>query len=139
MKFAFDLDGTLDKPALASLANVLLKAGHEVHIFSGVFLEAGEWQSAASKFAKLKRLGIETNFVENAKHYPVGTYGNYAILHCLNAVDPSFGRDYRLADLGLRKGALSDKLRIDVIFDDSEIYVKMIPAMNGRVTVLHVR
>lgn len=32
MKWGFDLDGTLDHPEIAALANVLFDAGEEVHI-----------------------------------------------------------------------------------------------------------
>jgi hypothetical protein len=137
MKIGFDLDGTLDKPAIALLANSLLSAGHEVHIITGIFIESGDWQSKQAKFEKLKRIGIE--FVDVDDYWPAKKLpGGQAILHCLFAVDASMGIDYRLRDLGLRKGALSEKLGLQIFLDDSETYMKMMPLMNGGITLLQV-
>lgn len=138
MKIGFDLDGTLDKPAIANLCNAMLDAGHEVHIITGVFDEAGEWQSSDAKFTKLRRIGVEANFYENRAFYPHVKHGPYAYLHVLHAVDVSFGLDYRLRDLGLRKGDLSHKLGLEIFLDDSETYMKMMPVMNGGITLLQV-
>lgn len=147
MRVAFDLDGTLDRPAIRDLALVLLKAGHEVHIITGVFLEAGEWQSTAEKRKKITRLGIpyEEQFPSDIAAPSVIVrseegYEHYAVLHVLNAVDgEKYDREYRLVDLGLRKGALCEKLGITLFIDDSETYCKFVPAMSGGTTVLHVR
>lgn len=132
MRIGFDLDGTLDRPALRDLALVLLEAGHEVHIITGVFPEAENWQDAPAKRAKLSRLKIP--FTEGFLDTREG-----ATLHILTAVPSTFDRDYRLADLGLRKGELCERLGIEMFFDDSDKYVEMIPKMAGAVTVLHVR
>jgi hypothetical protein len=133
MKFGFDLDGTLDKPALRDLANILISAGHEVHVITGTFPEAGDWQNADAKMAKMRRLGIP---------FTQGFYDplvRVAQLHILYAVNQEYPRDYRLADLGLRKGALCETLGLTMIFDDSMTYCEMIPKMAGNTVVLQVR
>jgi hypothetical protein len=138
MKIGFDLDGTLDRPAVAELASVLLAAGHEVHIITGVFPEAVDWQDAAAKRQKLRRLGID--FYEGSRmNDSMAVCAGQAILHILDAVPATFARDYRLADLGLRKGALCEELGITMFFDDSQLYCEMIPKMSGNTVVLQVR
>jgi hypothetical protein len=128
VKIGFDLDGTLDRPALRDLALALLAAGHEVFIVSGCFVEAGEWQDEQAKLEKLVRLGL-------AK--PGDAPGQFKLpdrLHVevLNAVDhKQFDRDYRLVDLGLRKGSYIERNGIELMFDDSELYCKMMPSMCG--------
>lgn len=133
MRIGFDLDGTLDRPALAELAKSLLADGHEVHIITGVFDEAGDWQNGAAKYVKLVGLGIQCH------EYPAVRQHGTAMLHVLHAVDVSFGLEYRLRDLGLRKGALCHKFGITMFFDDSETYCEMLPKMSGSTQVLHVR
>lgn len=135
MKIGFDLDGTLDKPALANLCNAMLQAGHEVHIITGIFAEAGAWQGLDAKKDKLNRIGVPA--VTGELGWAPGN--GIALLHALTAVDVSFGLDYRLRDLGLRKGDLSHKLGLEVFLDDSETYMKMMPVMNGGLTLLHVQ
>lgn len=139
MKFGFDLDGTLDKKELADLARVLLDAGHEVHVITGVFPDAGDWQSPDAKRAKVLRLGFSykemippMNMTE--QH---GLHPRKVTLHILNA-DITLGREDRLIGLGLQKGALCETLGIQVFLDDSELYCKMIPSMAGGVSVLRV-
>jgi hypothetical protein len=131
MKIGFDLDGTLDKPALANLCNAMLQAGHEVHIITGIFAEAGAWQGVDAKLAKLERIGVPAQ-------QGLAPYGA-ATLWPLVAVDVSFGLEYRLRDLALRKGDLSHKLGLEVFLDDSETYMKFMPVMNGGLTLLHVQ
>ena len=147
MKIGFDLDGTLDNPAIRDLAKALLAAGHEVHIITGLFIEAGEWQSSSAKHAKLERLGI-SHFTEEMigccdKQPLTMCYGDpeapAARLHMLYAVPETFPIDYRLRDLGLRKGNLSQQLGLDIFLDDSETYMKMMPCMDGNVALLHVQ
>lgn len=133
MKIAFDLDGTLDRPAVRDLALALLKAGHEVHILSGCFTEAGKWQDSTAKMNKLVRLGL------------VGVGHGYIAPACLKimilpAVDhKQFDRAYRLVDLGLRKGAYCEEHGITLIFDDSEVYCETIPSMCGAQVVRVMR
>ena len=115
----------------------------EVHIITGIFAEAGNWQSVEAKLAKLKRIGISVKWNEGEGTLcPVTrVHGDapYAILHALTAVGPEMGLDYRLRDLGLRKAALTEELGISVIFDDSKTYCDIMPAMNGGLTILQVR
>jgi hypothetical protein len=160
MKVGMDLDGVLDRPAMAALLKVLLEAGVEVHIITGIFDEAGEWQSEKSKREKLARIGIPTDidtvtFIASCRMSagtaaydtfgtPVVTYRSPAApgaprVHFLHAVDPSFGLDYRLRDLGLRKGELSERLGLDLMIDDSQLYCDVMRVMNGGLTVLQVR
>ena len=130
MKVGFDLDGTLDRPALRDLALSLLKAGHEVHIISGCFLEAGEWQDEQAKLEKLVRLGLAQAGPVKGK-YKLPENLRVTILEAVSHID--FDRDYRLADLGLRKGAYVERNGIEVMFDDSELYCKLMPAYCGAV------
>lgn len=136
MKIGFDLDGTLDRPQILALAKALLAAGHEVHVITGVFLEAADWQDGDAKRKKLLRLGLP--FKENPATASEHA-SQRAVLHILSAVPATFDRDYRLADLGLRKGELCERLGIELFIDDSEKYVEMIPKMAGGTSVLHVR
>lgn len=127
MKIGFDLDGTLDKPALRDLALALLAAGHEVFIVSGCFVEAGEWQDETTKLDKLVRLGLAVSGGDGKYKLPEGLR-----IHILEAVSHiDFDRDYRLTDLGLRKGAYIEKNGIELMFDDSELYCKLMPSMCG--------
>lgn len=150
MKVGFDLDGTLDRPSVRDLALALIAAGHEVHIITGIFSESGSWQDLHSKIQKLDRLGIPNEYYDDGKCPKCGSGEGFNIvnaepgektahLHTLYAMPDTYSRDYRLADMGLRKGALCEKLGITLFFDDSEDYVKMIPKMSGGTTVLHVR
>ena len=132
MKIGFDLDGTLDRPAMAELVRALLKQGHEVHIITAIFLEAGSWQTHQEKRAKLARLNVP--FVE----WPSGC-PNRATLHIMEAMPETYPRDYRLTDIGMRKGALCEQLGIEMYFDDSATYCETMKAMHGGLTVLHVR
>lgn len=136
MKIAFDLDGTLDKRFLRDLCLTLLDGGHEVHIITGTFTEAIGWQDGAAKRRKLDRLGIPFSTGDTGWPSPDS---RKAILHILDAVPISFGQDYRLRDLGLRKGALCEELGVQLLFDDSEGYCEMVPKMSGDTVVLHVK
>ena len=143
MKYAFDLDGTLDRPGVAELCRSLLERGDEVHAITGVFDESGDWQSDVFKAQKLSRQRIPfTRAPEDwykidlllktmAKHT--------AMLHVLHAVPETYSREYRLADLGLRKGALCEFLGVGMLFDDSPTYCEMAPRMHGNLIVMHVR
>lgn len=131
MKIGFDLDGTLDVGPIREVALALLKAGWEVHIITGVFKEAGSWQDADAKRTKLNRLGIP--FTE----YPALVAGK-ARLHILEAVSETYDRAYRLADMGLRKGALCFQLDVELFIDDSDTYCNMIQNMSGDTAVLKV-
>lgn len=135
MKVGFDLDGCLDKPAIAELAKKLINDGVEVHIITGNFPEAGNWQQSEAKCAKLDRLGIR--YFDPSKTQSL--HLNYAHLHIISAMPETYSRDYRLADIGMRKGELCERLGITLMFDDSDLYCDMIPKMAGATTILHVR
>jgi len=141
MRVGMDLDGTLDKPALAALANALLAGGHEVHIITSYFPEGGSWQSPAAKHSKLQRLGIEFEHTTGPRGRTIfsGPDGvKRAELHILEAVDVSFPLEYRLRDLGLRKGEMCERLGIEVMFDDSATFTEVFRLMNGATTMLRV-
>jgi hypothetical protein len=129
----FDLDGVLDRPSIRNLCMTLVTAGARVYIITGVFIEALEWQDAPAKLRKLTRLGIPFTY-KGEDHN-----GGGPVLHVLEAVASTFDRAYRLADLGLRKGALCEELGISLFIEDSELYAEMIPKMSGATTVLLVR
>ena len=134
MTIGFDLDGTLDHPALAELAKSLIGSGHDVHIITGCFPEAGEWQGHEAKQEKLDLLGIPFSISQDTIEPKTAT------LHILDAVDyKKFPTDYRLRDLGLRKGALCFELGIEIYIDNSEDFCKTVPSMNAGVAVLQVR
>lgn len=132
MKIAFDLDGTLDRESVRKLCLALLGNGDEVHIITGIFDEGGNWQGEQAKKEKLTRLCIPWQDSS-------GQEVHRARLHCLHAMDASYPREYRLADLGLRKGALCQELQIPLLIDDSLQYCEMAPKMYGDLTVMHVR
>lgn len=56
-RYAFDLDGTLDVPAIAQLARDLHAAGHEIHILTAALADEG-WMTIPAKEEKLRRLGV---------------------------------------------------------------------------------
>lgn len=141
MRIGFDLDGTLDREPLGDLAGELLAAGHEVFIISGTFNDAGaEWQNDEAKRLKVERHGIPCDLMsdKDAEYWEGGN--GKACLIVLEAVPKAdFEYEYRIKDMGLRKGELCDRLGIQIFFDDNQTYVEMIPKMAGGVQVLHVR
>ena len=120
MRVGFDLDGTLDRPAIATLARVLMDDGHEVFIVSGVFDESGEWQGVDAKRRKIKRLGLE-------RAIPIFLHADN--VRALSGEQATLA--YRLRTLGLRKGAVCAEEGIELMFDDSADYCAMMPKMCG--------
>ncbi len=108
--YGFDLDGTLDRPALAQLTNDLYDAGHKVYVVTGGLADTGEWTMAARE-AKLAALGVHCT----------------GIIRCL---DP----DIRM--LGLLKGRECRRLGISVMFDDSSFYLRGIAEVSDVVRLL---
>lgn len=138
MKIGFDLDGTIDSPQMSALVSALLKASVEVHIITGVFDEAGEWQNADAKIQKLQRHGIPAILMSDDMRGQLVMDG-FARVHVLHAMDTTYPRDYRLVDLALRKGALCDKLGIIIYVEDSELFANHIPHMSRGTQVLLVK
>jgi hypothetical protein len=136
MKIGFDLDGTLDRPVLRDLCVALLQAGHEIHIISGVFPDATGWQDGPAKHEKLARLGIPVREWGRSTAQEMAQKGPYAYLHVLNALPSTFDRNYRLIDLGLRKGEICERLGITLFVEDSALYAEMLPKMSGGTLVL---
>jgi hypothetical protein len=108
--YGFDLDGTLDRPALARMANDLYDAGHEVYVVTGGLAEAGAWTLEARK-RKLAALGVRYT----------------KIVRC---IDPDIRK------LGVMKGLECSRLGIDVLLDDSRLYLDGIAAVSGAVRLL---
>jgi hypothetical protein len=127
MTVGFDLDGTLDQPALRELARTLLAAGVAVHVISGMFPDGQDWQGREAKGRKMDRLGIPWTW----SHVP--SVAGHAVLHVVEAVPVSAIKDlnYVLRDLGLRKGVLCEAYGIDIFIDDSQTYCEMIPRMSA--------
>lgn len=96
-KYGFDLDGTLDIPAIAQLANDLYAAGHEVYIVTGGFGDRGEW-TITEREKKLTRLKVR--YTE--------------IIRCLK---PTF------EEIGQEKGRVCHERGIILLFDDSDTYI----------------
>jgi hypothetical protein len=133
MTIGFDLDGTLEHPALAALCKALLNDKHVVHIISGSFPEA-KWQNKMAKMDKLEMLGIPFCLAEDE----VQTEGD-AILHVIDGLDgKKHTPETRRIDIGMRKGALCFELGIEIYIDNSADYCKLIPSMNRAVAVLQV-
>lgn len=108
--YAFDLDGTLDRPELAQLANDLLAAGHEVHVVTGAQADIGEWTLEA-RHAKLASLGVSPS----------------AIHRC-------FGLTYE--EIGRKKREVCDSIGAILVFDDANSYVRQL--QYGKACVLQV-
>jgi hypothetical protein len=108
--YGFDLDGTLDRPALARMANDLYDAGHEVYVVTGGLADTGAWTLEARK-RKLAALGVRYT----------------RIVRCL---DPDIRK------LGAMKGTECSRLGIDVLLDDSRSYLDGMAAVSSAVRLL---
>ena len=108
--YAFDLDGTLDRPELAQLARDLFAAGHEVHIVTGARADVGEWTIAARQ-EKLASLAV-----------------NYTLIHrCFGATHDAVGSEKR---------RVCDEIGALLMFDDAPSYIKELSY--GRSCILQV-
>jgi hypothetical protein len=107
--YGFDLDGTLDKPELARLANDLHDAGHQVYVITGGLADAGEWALDARE-RRLDALGMR--YTE--------------IIRCIHP-------DVR--QIGRLKGEACARLGIGVLFDDSRLYLESVAGI-ARLLVL---
>jgi hypothetical protein len=108
--YGFDLDETLDRPALAQLANDLHDAGHEVYVVTGGLSDEGEWTMAARQ-EKLAALGVRCT----------------AVIRC---IDPDIAR------VGVLKGQECRRLGIAVMIDDSRLYLDGVAAASDAVRLL---
>lgn len=108
--YGFDLDGTLDRPALARLANDLYDAGHQVYVVTGGLADSGEWTLAARE-ARLAALGARYTDV----------------VRCIDA---------DIHQLGRLKGEACARLGITVLFDDSRDYLAGAQGVSGAVRLL---
>jgi hypothetical protein len=95
--YAFDLDGTLDRPGLVQLANDLYDAGHEVYVVTGGLADTGEWTMRARE-AKLAALGVRYTQI-------------------VRVIDPDIGQ------IGRLKGEACERLSATVLVDDAPSYL----------------
>ena len=115
MKIGFDLDGTLDRPELARLANMYMDAGFEVHVITVVQLgQAGYITTKAEKIKKLAKLGVR-----------------YTKLHLVR------GETYSAC--GVAKAEVINEEGIIMMFDDAPTFVKMTVKFTKNCTVLEVQ
>ena len=120
----FDMDGTLDIPAVRDLAAALAVAGHEVHVITGMFPQwESPWQDEAAKYEKFDGFNL-----------PKSVH-----LHIIEALPVQTDRniDYVLRELNLRKGDLCRRLGVSVMIEDSSLCATM-KAMCGT-TVLRIQ
>lgn len=103
--YGFDLDGTLDRPDLARLANDLFDAGHEVWVVTGGLADAGEWTQEARE-RKVAALGVRCT----------------GIIRCIS---PDIGR------VGALKGEWCRELGITVMLDDDCLYLDGVAQAGG--------
>ena len=123
VRVGFDMDGTLDRPALRNLAVVLASIGISVHVITGMFPEAeAPWQDEKAKREKFYDFDL----------------GPHVQLHIVRALptSPTRNLDYVLRDLNLQKANLCRRLGISVMIDDSHLADTM-KAMCGA-TILRV-
>jgi hypothetical protein len=95
--YAFDLDGTLDRPGLVRLANDLYDAGHDVYVVTGGLADMGEWTMQARE-AKLTALGARYTQI-------------------VRVIDPDIGQ------IGRLKGEACDRLNAAILVDDAPAYL----------------
>lgn len=108
--YGFDLDGTLDRPALARMANDLHDAGHEVYVITGGLADAGEWL-LGTRERKLAALGVRYT----------------GIVRC---IDPD------IQMVGILKGRQCRELGISVMLDDDHRYMDGIAEASDAVRLL---
>lgn len=117
MIVGFDMDGTLDRPAILQLAIALDAAGHDVHVISGMFPEdEAPWQNEEAKWDKFDKYLRLTNI-------------KFHIVRAL-PVSATKNLDYVLRDLNLNKANLLRTLGIELYIDDSS-YTPVMKGMCG--------
>lgn len=99
-RYGFDLDGTLDRPALRDLCNALYDAGHQTYVITGGFEDSGEWTEEARR-QRLADLGVRCT----------------ELRRCIALGFPL------IAEL---KKRVCEELKIDVYFDDMVTYLEPI-------------
>jgi len=117
MKYAFDIDGTLTIPAVATLANDLYHAGYILTIITGGLKRAGEDDDFARRhdhrYKQLEDLGV--NFNE--------------LYICVGVTTD---------DVAAQKAKLCRDLEIGIIFEDSEVYIQTIRRESPKTLVIDV-
>jgi hypothetical protein len=111
--YGFDLDGTLDQPGIAQLANDLFDAGHEVYVVTGGLDETGEW-TLAERELRLARLGVRYT----------------AVVRCIHP---------DITEIGRLKGEQCERLDIRLLVDDSPLYLQGAQAATDAAMLMAVR
>jgi hypothetical protein len=115
VKIGFDLDGTLDRPELAKLANQYYSTGHEVHVITVNRLGMMHYTASRhDKVKKLAKLGVK-----------------YTKLHLVG------GETY--SECGIAKAEIITREGIVLMFDDSPTFVKMMMKYTTGCTILEVQ
>jgi len=109
----FDLDGTLDVPAIRDLANALHAAGHGVFVVTGGLADSGDWTMPARE-AKLRALGV--NYTE--------------IVRCITP---------RMEDIGALKALECGEREISMLIDDAGMYIQGARSVSDDLCLLQVR
>lgn len=95
--YAFDLDGTLDKPWITQLCNDLYDAGHTILIVTGGLADSGEWTVPARE-QRLQQLGVKYSEI-------------------VRVIDPDIQK------IGGLKGRICAERKAIVLFDDADMYL----------------
>src|SRR5689334_11256222 len=99
-RYGFDLDNTLDRPAIAQLARDLFAAGHEVHIITAIEANADNARYLET-FTKINRLQVPFTKV----HITLG---------------------YTLEEMGALKANIIEAHGITMMLDDSPTFCREI-------------
>jgi hypothetical protein len=114
MKIGFDLDGTLDRPQLATLARYLHEEGHEVHVITcSRIAQFGYSETRDNKVKKLLRLAVP-----------------YTKLHLVE------GGTY--SEAGVAKAGVIEREGIELMFDDSPTFCEIMTGLTKAV-ILRVK
>ena len=114
MVYGFDLDGTLDRPQLANLANLLFDLGFQVHVITAHAIGvAGYYATREAKEKKMEKLGV-----------------NYTKLHLCS------GHTY--SEVGMDKARVIREEGIDIMFDDSTTFCNVMSELTEAV-IMRVR
>ena len=100
MTIAFDLDGTLDVPAIAAVFDALRVAGIDTIVLTGAIEDSGEW-TMASREAKCAALGL---------------------------VEPRIVRAFgtNIKEIAVEKARICKEVGVSLMFEDSLVYASEI-------------
>jgi DNA-binding LacI/PurR family transcriptional regulator len=113
--YGFDIDGTLTIPAIRNLASHLFASGHKIHIITGGLRKPNEEHKIGTRMAhrqkQLEKLGVSL----------------YHSLHVCVGVTTE--------EVANEKAKVCREQGIDVMFEDSRIYIDIIRNYSKTVVV----